>query len=146
MRKIPALIIGALALTACVRTTSPYQGNIRYTQNGADCIYEFSQTGSAYSKSFNEDKRIIHKETICRDLIIKDANVARASAEQPQAQPVAAPAPVAQQPVQPIIQQVIVPVPNAAAYQQQARVVRPGATPAEAKRFFSEAGTTIIVK
>ena len=74
MKKTLALASAALILTACYK--EHYRNDIRYLQAGENCIYESSESGRSLPKDYNENKRVVYKEAICRDVRRNDMNTA----------------------------------------------------------------------
>ena len=74
MKKILALV-ALVALTACGGSYDYYKGDVRYVQDGADCIYSSGEVAHKYSqtvKSADLGKKIVYRNTKCRDLYLRD--------------------------------------------------------------------------
>ena len=71
MKKAMTLAGVALLLTGCCYYDY-YDGNVRYTQSGTDCIYT-SNEGKFRGDRSNESKRIVYRDTICSQLYAQDA-------------------------------------------------------------------------
>ncbi|MCL2538649.1 MAG: hypothetical protein FWE52_04230 [Alphaproteobacteria bacterium] len=87
MKKILMMVVAAIAVTGC--TKEYYNGKVRYTQDNDNCIYRFSQGGDFAQKKFAEDKKVVYKEALCRDVLANDM-----AAAAPVARPVPMPQPV----------------------------------------------------
>ena len=74
MKKILAL--GAfVALAACGGSYDYYAGDVRYVQDGEDCIYYMEESANRYSRdvdSADVDKKIVYRYTRCADLYARD--------------------------------------------------------------------------
>lgn len=76
-----------------------YKGDVRYTQDGNDCVYRAEEYADRFTETIegmDSDKRIVYKNTRCADLFARD-NGARLTRNERQAlvpvsveQPVAA--------------------------------------------------------
>ena len=91
MKKILSLIIAAAALAACSSSKTYYQGNVRYTQEGTDCIYEMVHDGNFLQRTFDEKKRVVHRETLCSQLIERNMIMTQRPVPQPATAPVEVP-------------------------------------------------------
>ncbi len=52
-----------------------YKGDVRYVQDGEDCIFYSAERGRRYSediRSLDMDKEIVYRNTMCRDLYVRD--------------------------------------------------------------------------
>lgn len=74
MKKVILSILG-LALVAACSGYDYYKTDVRYRQDGNDCIYYFGEKG----KKFNEDirsvkdaKKVVYRNTRCADLYADD--------------------------------------------------------------------------
>lgn len=75
MKKGLIAVISLVALAGCGEYYDYYKGGIRYTQDGADCIYYAGETGNHYSadiRSLNGNKKIVYRNTMCADLYARD--------------------------------------------------------------------------
>lgn len=73
MKKVLVSILGAAALTGCAYDY--YNGGVKYTQDGPDCIYQTVEKGSRFSNdvdSMNKGKKVVYRNTICANLYEKD--------------------------------------------------------------------------
>ena len=73
MKKVLSVI--ALAALAGCTSYDYYEGGVRYTQDGPDCIYYSGEYGSRFSNdihSLNGSKRVVYRNTICADLYARD--------------------------------------------------------------------------
>ena len=74
MKKTLFALIAFAGLAAC-SGYDYYQGNIRYVQDGEDCIFYATESGARYSdeiRDVNTDKEIVYRNTFCRDLYQRD--------------------------------------------------------------------------
>ena len=74
MKKIVLSVLG-LSLVAACSSYDYYKGDVRYRQEGKDCVYYYAENG----KKFNEDirslkdaKQIVYANTQCSDLYLND--------------------------------------------------------------------------
>ena len=58
-----------LAITACGSSHTLYQGNVKLTQDGDNCIIEKEHEGDFKDKAFNQSSRVVHKDSACTDFI-----------------------------------------------------------------------------
>ena len=73
MKKVLSVI--ALALVAGCTSYDYYEGGVRYTQDGPDCIYTSGEYGTRFSgdiKDLSGSKRVVYRNTICADLYARD--------------------------------------------------------------------------
>ena len=73
MKKVLSVI--ALAALAGCTSYDYYEGGVRYTQDGPDCIYTSGEYGSRFSndiKDLSGSKRVVYRNTICADLYARD--------------------------------------------------------------------------
>jgi len=70
------LALGAfIALAACGGSYDYYAGDVRYVQDGEDCIYYMEESANRYSRdvdSADVDKKIVYRYTRCADLYARD--------------------------------------------------------------------------
>ena len=101
MKKTLFALLAFAGLAAC-SSYDYYQGNIRYVQDGEDCIFYATESGARYSddiRDVNTDKEVVYRNTFCRDLYQRDTagvasrterqiltSVADVKAEQPKCQ------------------------------------------------------------
>lgn len=74
MKKVILSMIAVAALAGCA-SYDYYEGGIRYTQDGADCIYYAGEYGTRFSnqiRDFDRNKRIVYRNTRCEDLYARD--------------------------------------------------------------------------
>lgn len=74
MKKILSFLIVGGVLVGC-SSYNYYKGNVRYVQDGDNCIYYTSERAKHYSDAverFNDDNRIIYSNTRCEDLFARD--------------------------------------------------------------------------
>lgn len=75
MKKGLIAVISLVALAGCGEYYDYYKGGIRYTQDGADCIYYAGENGYKYSadiRSLDNNKKIVYRNTRCADLYARD--------------------------------------------------------------------------
>lgn len=75
MKKTLFALFGLAALTGCSAYYDYYKGGIRYTQDGEDCVFYSAERGRHYSddiRSLDTDKKIVYRNTMCRDLYARD--------------------------------------------------------------------------
>lgn len=76
MKKVLFAFFGLVVLSGCSSYYDYYKGGVRYTQDGDDCIYYATERGRHYSndiRSLDVDKKIVYKNTMCRDLYVADS-------------------------------------------------------------------------
>ncbi|GHT00190.1 hypothetical protein FACS189421_11930 [Bacteroidia bacterium] len=63
-------IAAAAGLAGCCCTYNYYDGNVKYTQDGTDCIYTATQDQGTKSRGdrVTESKRIVYRDTICSQI------------------------------------------------------------------------------
>lgn len=74
MKKTLVSMFAVAALVGC-GGYDYYEGGIRYTQDGKDCIYYAEESADRFSDSIDDmdsDKRIVYKNTRCADLFARD--------------------------------------------------------------------------
>jgi len=74
MKKFLALV-AFIALAACGGSYDYYAGDVRYVQDGEDCIYYAEESANRYSRdvdSADVDKKIVYRYTRCADLYARD--------------------------------------------------------------------------
>ncbi len=75
MKKFFVAAIALFTLAACGEYYDYYQGGVKYTQDGADCIYYAGEQGRRFSSEIREldsDNRIVYRNTRCEDLYNRD--------------------------------------------------------------------------
>lgn len=75
MKKTLFALFGLVVLTGCSTYFDYYKGGVRYTQDGEDCIFYAAERGRHYSddiRLLNTDKKIVYRNTMCRDLYLRD--------------------------------------------------------------------------
>ncbi|MDE6478342.1 MAG: hypothetical protein K2L95_02825 [Alphaproteobacteria bacterium] len=75
MNKIMVSVLGLMALAGCSSYYDYYQGGVRYTQNGTDCIYysgEYANNFTGNIGAMNNGKKIVYRNTMCADLYARD--------------------------------------------------------------------------
>ena len=69
------MMFGLAMLAGCANYYDYYKGGVRYTQDGEDCVYYAAERGRRYSddiRSLDADKKIVYRNTMCRDLYVRD--------------------------------------------------------------------------
>ncbi len=75
MKKTLFALLGLLVLAGCSTYYDYYKGGVRYTQDGDDCVFYSAERGRRYSediRSLDTDKKIVYRNTKCRDLYMRD--------------------------------------------------------------------------
>ncbi|MBR3930545.1 MAG: membrane lipoprotein lipid attachment site-containing protein [Alphaproteobacteria bacterium] len=75
MKKTVFALFGLVVLSGCAGYYDYYKGGVRYTQDGEDCVFYAAERGRRYSediRSLNTDKKIVYRNTACRDLYLRD--------------------------------------------------------------------------
>ncbi len=75
MKKTLFALFGLLVLAGCSSYYDYYKGGMRYTQDGDDCVFYSAERGRHYSediRSLDLDKKIVYRNTKCRDLYLRD--------------------------------------------------------------------------
>lgn len=65
----------AFALTVGCSSYEYYRGDVRYVQDGTDCVFTSVEQGDHYSdeiRTLDIDKEIVYRHTKCRDLYHRD--------------------------------------------------------------------------
>ena len=71
MKKTVVALFGLAMLSGCAGYYDYYKGGVRYTQDGEDCIFYAAERGRHYSEDIRKldmDKKIVYRNTMCRDL------------------------------------------------------------------------------
>ncbi|MBQ7185663.1 MAG: hypothetical protein IJR92_02555 [Alphaproteobacteria bacterium] len=74
MKKLLACAVVLAGLSGCTYYDY-YKGGVRYTQDGADCVYYSGEYARHYSYDINGmdgNKRIVYRNTRCEDLFARD--------------------------------------------------------------------------
>ena len=74
MKKILASIFAVTALAGCTYYDY-YKGDIRYTQDGEDCVYYVDEYARHYSegiRGLDGSNRVVYRNTRCADLFARD--------------------------------------------------------------------------
>lgn len=74
MKKTLFVLFGLVVLAGC-SSYDYYKGDVRYVQDGEDCIFISTEAGRRYSSDIREldaDKEIVYRNTMCRDLYERD--------------------------------------------------------------------------
>ncbi len=75
MKKVLVSVLALMALAGCASYYDYYKGDVRYTQDGEDCIYYTGEMGNHFSsdiRSLNTGKKIVYRNTRCADLYNRD--------------------------------------------------------------------------
>ncbi len=75
MNKILISVLTLVSLAGCAGRYDYYTGDVRYVQDGADCVYYIDETGNDYSSDIRHldiEKKIVYRNTMCRDLYARD--------------------------------------------------------------------------
>ncbi|MBE6457900.1 MAG: hypothetical protein E7011_03805 [Alphaproteobacteria bacterium] len=75
MKKTVFALFGLVVLSGCGGYYDYYKGGVRYTQDGEDCVFYSAERGRRYSddiRLLDSDKKIVYRNTMCRDLYQKD--------------------------------------------------------------------------
>ena len=74
MKKTLFAVIGLAILSGC-SSYDYYKGGVRYVQDGDDCVFYSAERGRHYSEDIRKldaDKKIVYRNTMCRDLYVRD--------------------------------------------------------------------------
>ena len=74
MKKFLISVVALAGLAGCTYYDY-YKGGVRYTQDGADCVYYSGEYARHYSYDINGidgEKRIVYRNTRCEDLFARD--------------------------------------------------------------------------
>ena len=72
MKKTLIAVAAVTMIAGCAR--DHYDGKVRYTQDGTDCIYTYEQNLNRHTSSrdrLNESKRVVYRDTICSQIVNK---------------------------------------------------------------------------
>lgn len=75
MKKMVVALFGLAVLSGCSTYYDYYRGGVRYTQDGEDCVFYAAERGRHYSddiRKLDMDKKIVYRNTMCRDLYVRD--------------------------------------------------------------------------
>lgn len=92
MKKTLFVLFGLAVLAGC-SSYDYYQGDVRYVQDGEDCIFYSTESGRHYSNDISDidtDKEIVYRNTFCRDLYMRDTTGFASRTERQVLAPVAA--------------------------------------------------------
>jgi hypothetical protein len=95
MNKVLISILGLVALAGCSTHYDYYKGNVRYTQEGSDCVYYAGERGRRFSdevRGLDKGQKVVYRNTFCANLFDKDTGSQYRNARQVLA-PAAADAP-----------------------------------------------------
>lgn len=74
MKKVLLSVLG-LALVAGCSSYDYYKTDVRYRQDGDDCVYYYNEKGKKFNneiRNLKDAKKIVYKNTSCADLYGKD--------------------------------------------------------------------------
>lgn len=75
MKKVLVSVFALAALAGCASYYDYYNGGVKYTQDGEDCIYYAAEVGNRYSdvaRSVEGSKKVVYRNTRCEDLFMHD--------------------------------------------------------------------------
>jgi hypothetical protein len=75
MKKVFISIFGLVALTGCYSHYDYYKGNVKYVQEGTDCVYYAGERGRRFSdeiRYMGKDQKVVYRNTLCANLLDKD--------------------------------------------------------------------------
>lgn len=76
MKKILVSMVGLTALAGCSSNYDYYKGDIKYIQDGPDCVYSAVEQGDRFSKDIVRmagNRTIVYRNTLCANLYDNDA-------------------------------------------------------------------------
>jgi hypothetical protein len=74
MKKVILSLLGLTLLAGC-SGYDYYKTNVRYRQNGRDCIYYYTEKGQKFNediRSLKDAKQIVYRNVRCQDLYMDD--------------------------------------------------------------------------
>ena len=74
MKKVFLSILGLTLLAGC-SGYDYYKTDVRYRQNGKDCVYYYDEAGKKFSneiRSLKDAKKIVYRNVRCEDLYMED--------------------------------------------------------------------------
>lgn len=75
MKKVLVSVFAIVALAACAPYYDYYKSDVRYVQDGEDCIYYTGEQGNHFSndiRNLHTGKKIVYRNTRCADLYNRD--------------------------------------------------------------------------
>ncbi|MDL2295855.1 hypothetical protein LJC18_03530 [Lachnospiraceae bacterium OttesenSCG-928-E19] len=75
MKKVLAAVLGLVVLAGCSSHFDYYKGDVRYVQEGTDCVYYTTEQGRKFSeeiRGLNAGKKVVYRNTLCADLYARD--------------------------------------------------------------------------
>lgn len=75
MKKVLVSVFVLAALAGCASYYDYYKGDVRYIQDGEDCIYYVGEQGNHFSseiRNLHTGKKIVYRNTRCADLYNRD--------------------------------------------------------------------------
>ena len=75
MKKKFLSVLVLVGLAGCSSSYDYYNGDVRYTQDGDDCVFYSMERGRHYSediRTLDLDKKIVYRNTRCADLYARD--------------------------------------------------------------------------
>lgn len=89
MKKVLISVMSVAALAAC-SSYDYYKGDVKYTQDGFDCVYSAAQHGRHFTNDIErlDDKNsIVYRNTRCSDLMKQDMFVEKNKPVEPKSEP-----------------------------------------------------------
>lgn len=74
MKKVILSVLGLTLLAAC-SGYDYYKTDVRYRQEGNDCVYYYGEKGNKFNeeiRSLKDAKKIVYRNTRCQDLYMDD--------------------------------------------------------------------------
>ena len=74
MKKVVLSVLGLSLLAAC-SGYDYYKTNVRYRQDGDDCIYYYGEAGEKFNseiRNLKDAKEVVYKNVKCEDLYLND--------------------------------------------------------------------------
>ena len=74
MKKVILSVLGLTLLAAC-SGYDYYKTDVRYRQEGKDCVYYYGEKGNKFNdeiRSLKDAKKIVYRNTNCQDLYMDD--------------------------------------------------------------------------
>ena len=75
MKKGVLSVLGLTVLAAC-SGYDYYETNVRYYQDGEDCVYYYAEDGDRFNKeirSLSDAKKVVYRNIRCEDLYLNDS-------------------------------------------------------------------------
>lgn len=74
MKKVVLSVLGLTLIAGC-SGYDYYKTNVRYRQDGDDCVYYYNEKGKEFNgeiRNLKDAKKVVYKNTRCEDLYGKD--------------------------------------------------------------------------